>query len=119
MLMTPVEYDLSAAVPKWNPFPADDSPGRTIFATLSGADEVNSDGVKPVRSMLRIAAARSKSSSSRSRSSSRSSSSGGRDVRVHDTQDELKQDEVSWHIINLNQIEIVIFLVKLDVSAQA
>ena len=34
-------------------------------------------------------------SSSRSRSSSRSSSSGGRDVGVHETQDELVQDEVS------------------------
>ena len=34
MLTTPAEDDLSAAVPKWNPFPADDSPGRAIFATL-------------------------------------------------------------------------------------
>ena len=31
---TTPEDDLSAAVPKWNPFPADDSPGRAIRETF-------------------------------------------------------------------------------------
>ena len=44
MLTALVEDDLSAAVPKWNPFPTDDSPGRAIFAILKfESDSISSN----------------------------------------------------------------------------